>query len=117
MVSLNLKPSEQFNLTGSFNYTMNEGAYDPIVWGGIDPQAISVLVGSGNWNYDFNGVDGLSDIKTDTMEARLTATFAVNESFGIFGDLLYADWEDEEWIIEDGTGDFIAATLGLTVYF
>jgi hypothetical protein len=105
------------NITGSFTYTMNEGAFDPILWGGIDPKAQAIFVDTGKWDYDFSGVEDLSDIDTTTMEARLTADLAVSETFSIYGDLLYGDWEDEEWIIEDGTGDYIAATLGLALHF
>jgi hypothetical protein len=105
------------SITGSFTYTMNEGAFDPIAWGGIDPQAQARFVDTGKWDYGFQGVDGLSDIDTTTMEARLMADFMINEQFSIYGDLLYGDWEDTEWIIEDGTGDYIAGSAGLVVSF
>jgi len=115
--SLDYNPTERLNLNGSFTYTSNIGSFDPIKWSGIDPQAFATLVASGKWSYDFSGVDGLSDIDTNTLEARLVASYMVSEMLSLYGDVLYSDWTDNEYIIENGTGDFLAASFGVGVRF
>jgi outer membrane autotransporter protein len=117
LVSLGLKPSEEFQLKCDLTYTMNEGAFDAFTLSGIDPQAVSTLVASGNWSYDFSGVEDLSNVDTNTWNINVGADYQFTEEMSLYSTFTYAKWEDEDYIFRDDTGDYMIGSLGLIFNF
>lgn len=117
LATLGFKPNDQLDVHADFSYTMSQGSIDPINWAGIDPKAITVLVETGKWDYDFSGVDGLSDLDVTNWNVGIGADFQVNEKWGIYSNFTYAKWEDEEYVLEDNTGDYYMGSLGMVLSF
>jgi hypothetical protein len=117
LMSLGFKPSDVITVHADLTYTMNKGSFDPIVWTGIDPAAVDRLVATGLWNYDFSGVDNLSDIDIATWNIDVGADWMISDSVSIFTALSYAKWEDEEYVLVDQTGDYFIGNLGLVFTF
>jgi opacity protein-like surface antigen len=117
LASLGFKPSETVTIHGDLTYTMNEGSFSPIVWSGIDPEAITTLVASGQWDYDFTGVDGLSNVENTTWTIGAGADIAFAEGISLYSLLNYSRWEDDDFILVDGTGDYVIGTVGLAFAF
>ena len=117
LISLGYKPSEVFNMHLDFTYTQNEGAFSPIVWSGIDPEAITRLVGSGQWDYDFTGVEDLSNLDVTTYDVSLGADYMFMDNLSVYSAIAYSKWEDDEWVLEDNTGDYLIGSLGFLISF
>jgi hypothetical protein len=118
LASLGFSPSDKLSIHGDFTYTMNEGSYDPFNFSATDQPGMDKLVATGKWSYDWGTLaSSLSDLKMNTMDLTLGANFQATDKMGIYAMYKYAMWEDEEFYIADGTGDYMIASAGLTVTF
>ena len=117
LASLGFKPSPVFNLHMDFTYTMNEGSFDDIIWSGIDPEAVTRLVNTGKWDYDFTEVNDLSDIKINNYNISVGADVMLLDNVSLYSLLSYAKWEDEEFVTSDDTGDYFIGSLGFMFTF
>lgn len=117
LASLAYEPSDRFSLHGDLTYTINESAFDPIVWAGIDPRAYATLVASGQWDYNFAGVEDLSNLDIRTIEIGLGAEYLLMENATLTGIVTYSHWDDRQWVYNDNTGEFLIGSLGLVIAF
>ena len=117
LATLGFKPNDQLNIHADFTYAMSEGSIDPINWMGIAPEAVTTLVNTGKWDYDFSIVDGLSDLDVTSWNVAVGADFQINEKWGVYSNFTYAKYEDEEYVLEDNTGDYYMGSLGMILTF
>lgn len=117
VASLGFTPSDRFTIHGDFTLTLNEAAFDPIAWSGIDPRAFASLVASGQWDYNFAGVEDLSNLDIRTIEVGLGAEYQLLEQATLNAVLSWAQWDDRQWVYNDNSGDYLSASLGLAIAF
>ena len=117
LISLGYHITPQVLIHGGLSYTANETGFDSVIYESIPAEVITKMVDTNKYDYDHSNISDLSDLKINTFGLNFGAAFEVNEFFGITADFDYEKWDDEEWYLVDGTGDFYMGTFGFLFTF
>ena len=120
---------EKLDLSGSITYTYSKAGFDNVHFSNIIPDLIRINP-TAPQNYAwgaftkewpdghpyFDEMDDFSDLKMETLEVDLKATYEITNRLSIDVNFSYQDFNDEEYYIYDGDGSvyFVGATLKYT---
>ena len=127
-LALDFQPTEKLSLDGSITYTYSKAGFDNVHFSNIIPQLKSMNPTSPQ-NYawgsftgwpdgypTFDEMDDFSDLKMETLEVDLGASYQITKNLSVDLSFSYQDFNDEEYYIYDGDGSvyFIGANLEYT---
>lgn len=109
--NLDMYPVEKLNLYIKGSYTLAKGDFER-----VEMKLPQEYVHHAD--YDYTNIHTYSDISQSILEVSGGARYTVSEHVGIFGNMDYVAFDDDEpWVYRDQTGDYYATTLGATITF
>jgi predicted porin len=128
-LALDFQPTQKLNLTGSISYTYSDAGFDNVHFDNILPKLKSMNPTApqnyawGAFTMDwpdgypsFDEMDDFSDLKMETLEVDLGASYEITKNLSVDVNFSYQDFNDEEYYIYDGDGSvyFIGANIRYT---
>ncbi len=127
-LALDFQPTEKLSLDGSITYTYSKAGFDNVHFSNIVPQLKSMnptapqnyawgaFTGWPDGHPTFDEMDDFSDLKMETLEVDLGASYQITKNLSVDLSFSYQDFNDEEYYIYDGDGSvyFIGANLRYT---
>jgi hypothetical protein len=128
MLGFNVNPNNRLNLFANLTYSKSKQGFDDITIVSRVPQLQAMGGAAGvNWvaqnyawgavNPDFSRIDDWVDLEMSQIEINVGGSYSITDKISINTSLLYGDYNDEEYYIEDDDGAYYALNAAIEYKF
>ncbi len=128
MIGGNFTPTAKLNLYANVSYSISKQGFDNIsianqipslqaIGGAAGPDWVSQNYVWGAVNPDFSRIDDWVDLESNQLELNIGGSYALTDNLSIVASILYSDFNDKEYYIQDNDGSYFAINTGIEYRF